>query len=299
MQKTPLVFIHTGQPDYLLFTVKQAKHFWPKAEVHLVGDEANKNSGEDFHHNLKKYLPNASTFNQIYIHLSAGSESFERFCFSRWFVLQALVEENNWEYCWCIDSDVLLFEDLEEATRQLQGKDIAVSFAGVPSAVYFSREGISKFCQYIINLYLNKKPYLQQCFDHYLNKNPGITNGGITDMHAFWMFVQEEEVLAEDLAMPDNGAVFDQDIHQPQGFKFDDNEGEKVIHWSGGRPYFIQEHSGLVVRANNLHLASGAKETIHRRYRAHGLHFLWFKNELKLQGKILRKNLSQKLKRFK
>ena len=90
-------------------------------------------------------------------------------------------------------------------------------------------------------------------------------------MHAFWLFAQEQRANVADISVVQNGAVFDQDMHQAQGFVMDATRGEKLIRWQGKQPYFVGEANKLVTRANSLHCASGAKDIIHRYYTGPGL----------------------------
>ena len=268
----PLFLVHSGNPPYLAFTLAQARFASPDNTIHLIGDDSNKNYKGVNHILAKELAGSYSAFDALYEHLSMGNEVFERRCFHRWFMLNAAVQSSGLERVWCIDSDVLLYDALDYDYDLTENADIAVSFAGVPAAVHFSSDGLQRFCDFIIELYTNQKPYLRDCFEHYKAKNPSIHWGGITDMHAFWMFVQRDDVMAVDLSVPQSGSVFDQDIHQPQGFEFDELTGKKRIYWQKRIPFFRHLETKLVVRCKALHMASGSKNEVHRYYTGPGLY---------------------------
>ena len=270
----PIVFIHRGNSFYLPFTLGQARFRSGGNPLVLLGDVSNAGLGgkNGVQHELQDaYKQSRAEFEAAYVHLSMGAFEFERFCFYRWFLLRDYLVANGLEAVWYLDSDVMLYTELAEEETWIEQHDAAYCHAGVPAVVYMKAATLNKFCDFILDLYATRLPYLQNCFDHYKATNPGISWGGITDMHAFWLFAQEERGDVADISVVQNGAVFDQDMHQAQGFVMDESRGEKLIRWQGKQPYFVGAQNKLVTRANSLHCASGAKDIIHRYYTGPGL----------------------------
>ena len=290
----PIVFIHRGNSFYLPFTLGQARFRSGANPLVLLGDASNaalggKNGVQ--HELLNNYPHSRAVFEAAYVHLSLETFEFEQFCFSRWFLLRDYVVDKKLEAVWHLDSDVMLYTSLAEEEDWIKHYDAAYCHAGVPAVLYITATTLHRFCDFILDLYTQRLPYLHNCFENYKEKNPGIVWGGITDMHAFWLFAKEERADVADISRVQNGAVFDQDIHQHQGFVMDASRGEKLVRWQGKQPYFVGATNKLVTRANSLHWASSARKTMHRYYTGPGLFWLSLQREALFKLKALKSAL--------
>src|SRR5215216_1852908 len=109
----PLVFIHYRNSPYLAYTLTQARRTSPRSPIYLSGDDTNANVYPFVHHvNMRRYASSAEAFKKIYRHFSPNGESYELFCFVRWFYLRDFLREHNVERCVHVDSDVLLYVDV-------------------------------------------------------------------------------------------------------------------------------------------------------------------------------------------
>ena len=76
--------------------------------------------GCDFveYHDINDYWDSSVEFDKIYLHLSSNPRDYEMFCFQRWFVIRDFVQKQGFEYFLCVDSDVLLYCDVNIDTNQ-------------------------------------------------------------------------------------------------------------------------------------------------------------------------------------
>lgn len=110
----PLIFIHRTPDNYLYYVLRQAKSSNPKSNIFLLGSESNRKYISDGmqHFLIENYFEGASQFAKVYKHLSPLEYEYLLFCFQRWFVLRDFMERHNIEKCWVIDTDVMVFSDL-------------------------------------------------------------------------------------------------------------------------------------------------------------------------------------------
>ena len=108
----PLILIHTGFDDYLYYGIKHNKKF--ADNIILIGDNDNSIIKKHCsHYNYKDYFNYANEFIEIYQHFSTNHYWYELFCFTRWFVLYEFVTKHKIDKFFLIDSDVLLFENIQ------------------------------------------------------------------------------------------------------------------------------------------------------------------------------------------
>jgi len=111
----PIIFIHAGDDEYLVYSLHQAKQSNPASNVFLIGDQANrKYECESVHHfMIENYFAGALAFAEAYRHASPNSYEYELFCFQRWFVLRDFMRALGIERCCYLDSDIMLYENID------------------------------------------------------------------------------------------------------------------------------------------------------------------------------------------
>ena len=89
---TDIYYVHSGPiPRYLLCSLENTRVFNPDARIFLIGDHTHAQF-DRLEVTLVpiKDLPQTEleVFQKSYVHTSGNPEGFERFCFSRWFLLK-------------------------------------------------------------------------------------------------------------------------------------------------------------------------------------------------------------------
>ena len=192
MEKPAIIFTHKGNPRYLKHALNNARKSNPNSRVILLGDDTNKKINKNEHFYIKDYFFSAKDFEKKYIYQSSNKYEFELFCFQRWFVLKDFVTVNDIEHFIACDSDVLIYEDLSQYFDYSQWKKdyLNVVDRNGPQCVYFTKESITNFCDYILKQYTDSNclDRLAKRWEQFVsNKLPG----GNCDMTMF-TFYQED-----------------------------------------------------------------------------------------------------------
>jgi len=114
--------VHRGNPQYLRFTLKQAKHY--NDDVVLLGDNKNAALGNIVEHHLLDDFSTSegfSRFQNFYKHMSTNPFQFEKVCFERWFQIVEFLESNGIQSFFHIDSDNLLYSNVSIVLEKVIG----------------------------------------------------------------------------------------------------------------------------------------------------------------------------------
>lgn len=234
----PIIFFHYGNPDYLKYSLKQAKHFNPDSTIYLLGDSSNNCYPFVEHIMTAKYEKDAAAFTKVYQHRSSNQVHYELYCFLRWFYIEAFCRENHIGPFIYLDSDVLLFKNVTAMDPFFQDCKIANTGIeiGVPAFTYFSGyEAIKDFCNYMLRAYTEKE-LIQQLDDFYqpYAENPGL-EGGVSDMILFGFYFRDHPAETKKLDLINDVLAVDENIRNANGYEM---KGKiKRIYWQNGLPY--------------------------------------------------------------
>ena len=109
----PVVMIHKGNDPYLEYSIGQATK---NNKVIFIGDTppcANYYAFKFVNINSLD-LDRYNAFGEIYVHLNTTPPDYELFCYRRWFLLLAMMKAKNLETVFYIDSDVMLFPNIND-----------------------------------------------------------------------------------------------------------------------------------------------------------------------------------------
>ena len=122
-----IIITHRGNPPHLKYVLSQIAHTNPDANIILMGDESNKNCRFTKHVFLKDYWNMANDFAQVYTHLNSTSVEYELFCYQRWFCVYEYMKAHNLEDVFSLDSDVLVYDNLNDLHALLKNYPFAIS----------------------------------------------------------------------------------------------------------------------------------------------------------------------------
>lgn len=234
----PILFFHYGNPKYLKYSLKQAKHFNPDSIIYLLGDKANNCYPFVHHVMMEKYDEQAKDFTKVYKHKSTNEKNYELNCFLRWFYIEAFCREHHIGPFIYLDSDVLLFKDVSTMEPFFTGCTIANTgdTCGVPAFTYFSgHKAIKDFCDYMMLSYT--KPELWQQLEEFYKpyaEHPEL-EGGISDMILFHFYFRDHPTETKKLDLINDELAVDENIRHANGYEM----GSKIkkIYWQNGIPY--------------------------------------------------------------
>lgn len=268
----PVVFTHTSNAIYLQTALLQAKKLCGD-NIYLLGDKSNSKS--PVHHAYISDLENSELFTEfksVFKNLSPNGYDYELFCFKRWFLILEFCRRNNFEEVFCVDSDVLIYKDLNELKEMLQNVDFTVirfigKFAG-PQCSYFKISALERYCNFILNFYKNRFSELEALYKKFQEEK---NVSGISDMVLLALFCEENKgkYIDFDYDMNINESnskkrtfCFDENISCSAGFKLKD--GMKNITFIDNVPYCTREDTDKEVPFYILHFQGAAKKLMEK-----------------------------------
>lgn len=197
--KINIIITHKGNPTYLKFVLAQLKETNPDANIVLMGDSSNNEYPFVKHVMLEDYFHGAKEFEKVYQHKNITPYGFELFCYQRWFCVYEYMLENNLKDVISLDSDVLVYDNLQElyefvnrfkfSVRTTAFPDNSFGDAGPPLA-YFKIEKLKDLCDFFIESYKNPNylELLDKKVDYQRNLYESVC--GICDMNQVYFFTK-------------------------------------------------------------------------------------------------------------
>jgi hypothetical protein len=220
MSAIPIVFIHSGNNDYLQLAVKQAKFFNPVSEVFLLGDLSNQVLRNECSHVLmNRFAGGLVKLKDVYRHSSTNSYEFELNCFARWFILRDFMRENKIAWVCHLDSDFMLYSSVQEYfNSNIEGSNkeaaLCIPFqehdkmrwTASGHVAFVSLIFLEKFCKFVIDVYETNISLLAEKIDYHKKNN---VPGGICDMTLLYLYSTTYPTAIGNLLTISNNSVFD------------------------------------------------------------------------------------------
>jgi hypothetical protein len=281
----PVVLIHTGNHSYLKLSIEQARSY--HNDVVVLGDEANLATCLDSkvtHRDLSIYRSEwGARFEALYTHMSTNTVGFEKFCFSRWFILlEYMIQEGITSVCYT-DSDVMLYMNVTNNTASndhpyayvIPMQDYA-SYRWDASAhvSFWTLEGLREFCSFILDTYeYGQSELLEKWQYHQAHKIPG----GICDMTLLYLFsVKMKEAIRNLCTVDGSNLTFDNNVRQRANWK--ENEYDlrpfkhlqiKKVSFQGQQLLAFNKLLDKEVQLGNLHFQGAAKRLMFDFFKGH------------------------------
>lgn len=251
----PIIIVHTGDSFYLEPVLRQARLFNPTNPIYLISDDSTNHYDFVDHINISDYYTSAEKFKKVYVHMSPNPYGYELFCFLRWYIIWDFVRKNNIDHFLCLDSDVLLYCNVDKVFSKWANYDMTVCHPNGPQYTLFNEHSLKQFCDYIMSYYTEKEK-VEEVREWY----SAIKYGGICDMTFFKYYNQRPDVRAFDTSNLVDDSCFDINLQLSQGFEM--KSRLKRIYWKEGIPYGKQIETGKLIRFNALHFQGGVKHRL-------------------------------------
>ena len=253
----PIIFIHNRNSDYLPISLWKARATNPESELILIGDFQNAHFGTIVKHVDKaQYLTKANAFAASFENFSTNPHHFELICLQRWMILEEYLIANKINACLYIDSDVLLFDKIQQDANRFSAYGMTVAGISGHSNFINGLETLSSFCKFIKDAYSSEanKKLLEEKYIIFKKSHPA---GGISDMTFFTEFraLQPDKVL--DIADPLDGIMYD--ITITYTLKTKAKSGIKSLRWREGKP-FAESLLGESIEMRSLHFQGDSKK---------------------------------------
>ena len=252
-KSVPIIFTHKGNALFLQLALLQAKKIYGENIV-LLGDESNVCSFVQ-HYNLSDYDSSdlLLEFKKCFTNLSPNSYDYELFCFERWFIILDFCIKNHLSECFCLDSDVLVYENFNCLKEMLKDYSFSIitkcgKFVG-PQCSYFKVDALKQFCLFCLDFYKNKVAELKNLYSQ-LKAEKNIS--GISDMVLLGLFCEENPNKYIDFDFSkDRDFCFDENISVSAGFVM--KNGLKKMRFIDSKPYGFRLNGVVSVRFSILH----------------------------------------------
>ena len=210
-----IVIIHMGFAKYLIYVLRQIKITNPNSKIFLISDKENKKYSKysTFVDISKIQSLESKSFKENYIHLGKSSPNYEMFCMLRWIILRDFMREYNIKECLHIDSDILIFSDLNKALNPFSNYKISLAHNLALTMHIKDIEILDEFSKYLLFKYTNENE-LNKLKDMYY-KTDRINNGvagSISDMDISREFFSSVKEPIGDLSQIVNDSIFDSAI---------------------------------------------------------------------------------------
>ncbi|MDP4201291.1 MAG: hypothetical protein Q8861_01230 [Bacteroidota bacterium] len=209
----------------------------PQANIYLIGDTSNSHHKNIHHHLISDYSNNANSFAAIYKHFSKANHDYELFCIQRWFVLQEFMIKNGIEDALLLDTDVLIFLEVEGFIKNIT-KDFQLTRGhnGSMGFVYWKKlSDLTCFCNFVMELYSQKESIaiLRKAYEDFVT----VSNvGGVSDMTLLDKYIEIHPNSLFNIEIPPlNGQTFVTAFDSPV-FKLN-KKGFVDISWVKRIPY--------------------------------------------------------------
>lgn len=251
----PIVFIHSGDDEYLYYSLNQAKHSNPKSSVFLIGDSANRHyASESIHHlMLEDYYDGAMEFASVYQHHSPNTYDYELFCFQRWYILRDFMRAFQMDRCLYLDSDIMLYDSIDDPEY--------ARFTNIWTMLSFNTsQSLDNFCKLMRSYYCDPSLLGQLHAYTALHQFPGVS-----DMVFSRLFVDYYPEYSNHQNGVFQDSFFDGNIRHPQWFppyhdgdEVEMRDGTKKVYFQQGK-FFVKLKSGKYVRVVGQHFQGDNK----------------------------------------
>jgi hypothetical protein len=230
--RRPIIIAHRGNPRYLRYTLKQAKHY--NNDVILLGDKKNDLLGNIVEHHLLDDFSTSeglSRFRNLYKHMSTNNYQFEKVCFERWFQLLEFLECNGIQSFFHIDSDNLLYSTvstvLEKVTNDYEAAYNIFSQAydeyrwkSSAHTSFWQTEFLKEFCSFVNDSYENGINELEKKWNWHKEQS---INGGVCDMSLLYLFyLKNKSSVYNLLPVSKDNICFEYNINNSSNYKQDE-----------------------------------------------------------------------------
>jgi hypothetical protein len=255
----PIVTIHLAAREHLEWVLAQAKHSNPHSDVFLIGDSSSSHYRFIEHEDINDYFQEAQEFKNIYRHFSKNSWSYELICFQRWFVLKSFMDTRKIEQCLCIDSDVMLYANIEAEQKKFAKFDFALYQKWQPHCVFINNLNVlKKFCAFLLGFYKSPSKLKELNLEIETKSDNQVIN--VCDMIFFKIFCNLNSEKIGDLSIIINDSVYDNNINISEGFEM--SNGMKNIFLLENQPFCRNLILDKDIRFNALHFQGYSKRYI-------------------------------------
>lgn len=265
---TDIYYIHCGPvPRYLLQSMENTRVFNPVARIFLIGDH----SHAQFSRLGVTLVPiselpqnEIEAFQKSYKHTSGNPEGFERFCFTRWFLLKEAMLAWGSDTALHLDSDCMIFDTAQALTQRLLPQSALCYYgtSGNPHVALFRREGIAGLTATLSGLFDS------ELYHQWIKTNWRTERNFFCDMTGLYEHRRQHPEQINSQIVWDE-VIIEQTMSETDGYeRWPGPKKLKRVQWreEGGRlvPYLRELAGNRWIRALALHYKGASKRRMRR-----------------------------------
>lgn len=257
----PIIFVREFLPQSGSFDltpcISSALQWSPHSRVILIGDQHQPKDLCEFH-DLSRYSSNKSELRKIFKAKNPSEDWFVWVTLAQWLVIFEWMSMNNVQRACCLDTDVLLFADVEQEVVKLGDWDLSLScpLTACQAPTFVTLSVLKGFMQFLFDLFLHKPD----------SDWKNILAGDVNSMSLWSHYVRlcNPKPRVVDTSEVRGGSTWCHNIGMNYGGYDWDGVG-RIIQWKSGQPYSKQtlpDGSEMLVRFNSLHMWSVFKSRL-------------------------------------
>lgn len=239
---------------YVALALFQAVRINPSADIYFITD--NEAAAKEVHFvPYERYKKSTDEFRSLYFHMSRQGFEVERLCIERWFAIRDLMHEKNLTRCFCLDTDVLLFNSVASIARRFADCDYTLLNGMSWGTVFINNVSVlDRFCEFILKTYHRDQEIWPLFADYTGFSRPYQPMNNLTDMGFVDMFhrLYGHEYRVREQGEIMEGQLIDPNFNIPNPGMVMDGRFKKV-EWIEGFPFGQRADTGALVRYDLLH----------------------------------------------
>ncbi len=273
MPVTPIVLIHKGNSWYLPYTIWQLLKTNPDTPIYLIGDKQTHHFKRWINHiDLNQFKGCTLALEKVYQHHSTLGAEFELTCIERWFILLEFLKQNNLKKCIYLDSDILVYKDLNKVEKNFPTYDMTWCGFSAHSNFIKNIAALENYCNNVIDCYTNNFPSLLKEKSHFYQVKSSKLKMNISDMSFFHDYNLRYPGSLLDISLPNLEGTFDRSMEDTRVFEA---EGEfKKVYWVNIEPFCLESKSGIKIPFVTLHFQGKGKNILKEYFKYNSLQTL-------------------------
>ena len=162
MNNIPIVLMHSGDSFYLKYCIQSIRKSNPNSKIFLIGENVKEEYEGVEKHDLNNYKKYARQIEKDYVHFNTSNPKIELFCIKRWFILLDFMEKNNIKEICASDSDVILYQNLENDRNFFNKYDYVLAKGQSAGFSFFSNINVLRAYVKFVNDFYDNKFYLKK-----------------------------------------------------------------------------------------------------------------------------------------
>lgn len=273
----PIFFFHQGPiPYYLVIALKQAHFTNPNSKIYLITDQ------KYIHLNfvsllfINDYSSQSNYHKKKYRHLSFTEYDIVLIWNLRWFIIEEYLKTTNYEQILVLDSDFLLFSDLNTIIKRYNNDTSIVSIPvqknkyNLAASPHFSLWKSTHFYRFVNYINESYESIPQELHDKWKWHQTTNTDGGVCDMSLLYLFYKNNQKIISNALDIIDGYSIDNSMKSSAGMLHQHEyiliDRKKNISFNQKKPECVNTFLNKTIIFDGLHCQGDSKYLMFKYY---------------------------------